>query len=234
MLPAVEELAAQGQRCVAVVQSPEASTRAKAAGPGAACGVDLRVAMWRSMSASPRVLTLCALLLMACGGSKPAGPTADQKAAEVTAAAKAKAAEDEVAIAARKAKREAEEKAKAEAEAKLTAEFERLCVLPEKLPKDPVAACEAVGKAHDAFVRRIGDAAAIAAWEGGGSDKALPMTVVRCTQADSLKTAACQKNALDGAGPELKDEVGKMMQLCIDKFAKKGQPPAGMPQRRPG
>ena len=60
------------------------------------------------------------------------------------------------------------------------------------------------------------------------------MTVVRCTQADSIKAAACQKNALDGAGPELKDEVGKLMQLCIDKFAAKGQPPAGMPQRRPG
>jgi hypothetical protein len=186
------------------------------------------------MSASPRILTLCAaLILTACGGSKPAGPGADQKAAEAAEAAK-KAAEDEAAIAARKAKREAEEKAKAEAAAKLTAELERLCVLPEKLPKDPVAACEAVGKAHDAFVRRIGDPAAIAAWDAGGSDKALPMTVVRCTQADSVKTAACQKHALDGAGPELKDEVGKMMQLCIDKFAAKGQPPAGMPQRRPG
>jgi hypothetical protein len=187
------------------------------------------------MSASPRLLTLCAaLILTACGGSKPAGPGPDQKAAEADAAAKVKAAEDEAAIAKRKAKREAEEKAKAEAEAKLSAELERLCVLPEKLPKDPVAACEAVGKAHDAYVRRIGDPAAIAAWDGGGSEKALPMTVVRCTQADSVKTAACQKNALDGAGPELKDEVGKMMQLCIDKFAKKGQPPAGMPQRRPG
>lgn len=187
------------------------------------------------MSALPRLLTLCAALsLMACGGSsKPAGTGADQKAADE--AAKVKAAADEAAVAARKAKREADEKAKVEAEAKLTAEFERLCVLPAKLPSDPVAACDAVGKAHDAFIRRVSDPAAVAAWDAGGSEKAIPMTVVRCTQADSVKTAACQKNALDGAGPELKDQVGKMMQLCIDKFAaKKGQAPAGMPQRRPG
>lgn len=185
------------------------------------------------MSATPRVLTICAALtLLACGGAKPAAPGPDQKAAE--AAAAAKAADDDAAVAARKAKREAEEQAKAAAEAKLSAELERLCVLPDKLPKDPVAACEAVGKAHDAYVRRIGDPAAIAAWDAGGSDKALPMTVVRCTQADSVKAAACQKHALDGAGAELKDEVGKLMQLCIDKFAAKGQPPAGVPKRRPG
>jgi colicin import membrane protein len=181
------------------------------------------------------MLMLCAALLtLACGGSKPAGPSADQKAADAAAAAKVKAAEDEVAVAARKAKREADEKAKADAQAKLAAEFERLCVLPDKLPRDPVAACEAVGKAHDAFIRRVSDPAAVTAWEAGGSEKAIPMTVVRCTQSDSIKAAACQKNALDGAGPELKDEVGKLMQLCIDKFAAKGQPPAGMPQRRPG
>lgn len=185
------------------------------------------------MPASPLVLTLCAALMLPACGSKPADAGAEQKAAAAEAA-KTKAAEDEAAVAARKAKREAEEKAKADAQAKLTAEFERLCVLPEKLPRDPVAACEAVGKAHDAFIRRVSDPAAVAAWEGGGSEKAIPMTVVRCTQADSIKAAACQKNALDGAGPELKDEVGKLMQLCIDKFAAKGQPPAGMPQRRPG
>lgn len=187
------------------------------------------------MPASPRLVLLSAALLsIACGGGSKAD-AADQKAKAAEADKAKKDAVDEAALAERKAKREAEAKAKVEAEAKLTAEFERLCVLPAKLPGDPVAACEAVGKAHDAFIRRVSDPAAIAAWDGGGSEKAIPMTVVRCTQADSVKAAACQKNALDGAGPELKDQVGKLMQLCIDKFAAgKGQPPAGMPQRRPG
>lgn len=185
------------------------------------------------MPASPLKLLLCAALLpLACGGgSKAEG--AEQKA-KAAAAEATKNAEDEARAAERKAKREAEAAAKAEAMAKIASEFVRLCVLPAKIPSDPVAACEAVGKAHDAFIRRVSDPAAIAAWDGGGSEKALPMTVVRCTQADSVKAAACQKNALDGAGPELKDHVGKLMQLCIDKFAAKGQAPAGVPQRRPG
>lgn len=173
-----------------------------------------------------------ALWMSACGGGEPPGPTPEQKQAE--AKKKEQEAAEEAAVAERKAKREAEQKAKAEAEAKVTAELERLCVVPEKLPKDPVAACDAVGKAYDAYIRRVGDAAAVAAWDGGEKDKSVPMAVVQCTQADSVKTAACQKNALDNAGPGLKDEVKKMMQICIDKFASKRQPPAGMPQRRPG
>jgi hypothetical protein len=86
-------------------------------------------------------------------------------------------------VTARKAKREAEEKAKTEADAKVAAELERLCVVPAKLPKDPVAACEEVGKAHDAFIRRVGDAKAVADWDASGKEAALPMTVVQCTQA---------------------------------------------------
>jgi hypothetical protein len=169
--------------------------------------------------------------LLACGGGAPKGPTAEQKQAEE--AKKAEDAKNEAGVAERKAKREAEVAAQAEAKTKVTAELERLTVLPEKLPKDPVAACEAVGKAHDEFVKRTGDAKAIAAWDAGGKDKALPMTIVQCAQADSVKTAACQKNALDGAGPELKDETKTIMQMCIDKFAAK-KAPAAMPKRRPG
>lgn len=182
----------------------------------------------------PRFLLALAFILAACGG-EPAGGGPDAKAAEAKKKKEQEEAELEAkAIAERKAKREAEEKAKADAQAKVTAEVERLAVLPEKLPKDPVAACDAVGKAHDAFIRRVGDAKAVADWDAGGKDKAIPMTVVQCTQADSVKAAACQKNALDGAGPELKDEVKRLMQACIDKFGSKRAPPAGMPQRRPG
>lgn len=173
------------------------------------------------------------MCLPACGGSKSDGPSAEQKAAEAKKKADEEAAEA-AAVTARKAKREADEKAKADADAKVAAELERLCVVPAKLPKDPVAACEDVGKAHDAYIRRVGDAKAVADWDASGKEAALPMTVVQCTQADSVKTAACQKNALEGAGPELKDHVKKMMQVCIDKFGSKRAPPSGMPQKRPG
>ena len=172
------------------------------------------------------------VLVFACGEPKPTGPTADEKAAA------AKKADDEAkeaaAVAERKAKREAEEKARAETEEKAKAAIERLSVLPAKLPKDPVAACEAVGQAQDAFVRRLGDDKAIAAWDGGGKDKALPMAIVQCTQADSVKTAACQKHMFDNAGPELKDATKQIMQVCIDKYGSTRKPPAGMPQKRPG
>jgi hypothetical protein len=172
-------------------------------------------------------------LALACGAPKPTGPTAEEKAA---AAKKAdEDAKEAAGIAERKAKREAEEKAKAEADTKATAELERLAgTLPAKLPRDPVAACDDVGKAQDAFVRRLGDPKAVAAWDAGGKDKAMPMTIVQCTQADSVKTAACQKNIFDTAGPELKDEARKIMQICIDKYGSTRKPPAGMPQKRPG
>jgi len=172
-------------------------------------------------------------LALGCGPGKPAGPGPDEQKAA------AKKAEDDAkeaaGIAERKAKREAEEKQKAEAEAETAAELERLAAaLPDKLPRDPVAACDAVGQAQDAFVRRLGDAKAVAAWDAGGKDKAIPMAIVQCTQADSVKTAACQKSIFDGASPRLKDEARKIMQICIDKYGSTRKPPAGMPQKRPG
>lgn len=179
---------------------------------------------------SPLVTLCLALTLSACGGSAPKGPPPAEQQAKADKEKQAVA--DEAAIAERKTKREAEDKAKAAAAATTTAELERLTVVPEKLPKN--TSCDEVGKSQDAFMRRVGDPKAIAAWDAGGKDRAIPMTVVQCTQADSIKVAACQKNALDGAGPELKDETKKMMQMCIDKFAERKAAPAGMPQKRPG
>lgn len=181
-----------------------------------------------------RLLLLCSTaLVLACGASNSAGSGADDQKAKQAAAKKAEEdAKEAAGVAERKAKREAEDKLKAEAELKITAELERLSVLPEKLPKG--VTCDTVGKAQDAFVRRLGDAKAIAAWDAGGKDKAIPMTIVQCTQADSVKTAVCQQNMFDSAGPELKDEARKIMQVCIDKYGSTRKPPAGMPQKRPG
>ncbi|MBK7826057.1 hypothetical protein [Nannocystis sp.] len=179
-----------------------------------------------------RLLLLCSTALaLACGG--PAGPNADDQKAKQAAAKQAEDdAKEAAGVAERKAKREAEDKLKAEAEVKIAAELERLSVLPDKLPKG--VTCDTVGTAQDAFVRRLGDAKAIAAWDAGGKDKAIPMTIVQCTQADSVKTAVCQQNMFDSAGPELKDETRKIMQVCIDKYGSTKKPPAGMPQKRPG
>ncbi len=178
------------------------------------------------------LLLLCSTaLVLACGG--PAGPSADDQKAKQAAAKQAEDdAKEAAGIAERKAKREAEDKLKAEAELKIAAELERLSALPDKLPKG--VTCDTVGTAQDAFVRRLGDAKAIAAWDAGGKDKAIPMTIVQCTQADSVKTAVCQQNMFDSAGPELKDEARKIMQVCIDKYGSTRKPPAGMPQKRPG
>jgi predicted small secreted protein len=180
------------------------------------------------------ILLCSALTLTACGGeTKKAGPTADEKAAE--AKKKEQEEADAKAVAERKAKREADEKAKAEADAKVKAELDKLIVLPAKLPKDPVAACDDAGKAQDAFVRRV-NPDGVKAWDEGGKDKAIPMTVVQCTQADSLEAAACMKNAFDGAGAELKDAAKQISQACIDKFPSKTKKPPGgaMPKKRPG
>lgn len=178
-------------------------------------------------------LTLLLLLpLVGCDDSAGDQPSAaDQKAAEEK---KAKEEADAAAVAERKAKREAEEKAEAEVAKKREEAVAQLCVLPETLPKDPVAACEAVGKAHDEFVRRVGTPEAIAAWEGGGSEKTIPMSVVQCTQADSLQAAACQKHALDHADADLLDETKLLLQTCIDKFPSKRRGGAPVLKKRPG
>jgi hypothetical protein len=155
---------------------------------------------------------------------------AGAKAAQAEADAKAQSA----ALAERKAKRDAEFATKQAAEQKVAGELERLCVAPDKLPKK-VPGCEEIGEARDAFVRRVSSPEEIAAWEGGGKEEAILMTVVQCTQADTPKVAVCQKNALDGAGPELKDHVKELLQTCIDKYGKgAAAATAAVPKKRPG
>ena len=169
------------------------------------------------------------LVLGACDSGE-----AEKKAA---AAAKAKADKDKAEaektaanIAKRKAEREAKATADAEAEEARRLELMRLCVVPDPLPKE-IPSCQDVGEAHDAYVRRVGDADAVAKWDGGGKESDMPMTVVRCNQADSNKVALCQKNALDNAGPELLDHVAPMLQRCIDKFGKGGGRPGAVPAK---
>ena len=166
-------------------------------------------------------------------GSKKNQQATDAKAKAEQSEADAKA--QSAAVAERKAKREAEFKAAQESEQKVASELERLCVAPDKLPKK-VPTCEDVATAQDAFVRKVSSPEEVSAWEGGGKEDATAMTIVQCTQADSSQVAVCQKNALDGAGPELKDHVDKILQTCIDKYGKAGGGGAAVavPKKRPG
>lgn len=169
------------------------------------------------------------LLLPACDSG---ADTKKADAAKAAAAQEKEKAEKDASVAKRRAEREAEQKAGAEIEAKRTAEFARLCVLPDPLPKKSPS-CEDVGEAHDAFVRRVGEPDAVAKWDAGGKDAAMPMTVVRCTQAASNKVAMCQKNALDGAGAEMLGFEKDLLQKCIEAFGKAGGK-AGMVPPKPG
>jgi hypothetical protein len=147
------------------------------------------------------------MICLACGGG---GKTAAQAAAETKKEEKKVDAKMDAAIAKRKAEREAKEKAAKEAEEKIAAAVEAATVLPEKMPKNIEAGCDEVAKAHDRFMQRLFDGPALEKWNGGLKGTQMPMTKVQCTQADSLKVAACQINALDSATPELKKELPKL------------------------
>lgn len=138
---------------------------------------------------------------------------------------------DEEALARRKAEREAEQQAKQQAEEHLRNELIRLSIVPEG-EKPP--SCEEVSQAYDMFVRRVGDEAMIAKWDGGENEEAMAMAVVQCTQSGSGKVAACQKHALDNAGPELAAHAEDLLDKCIDKFGKAGGDPGVVPSKPAG
>jgi hypothetical protein len=132
----------------------------------------------------------------------------------------------EKAMAERKAKREADDKAKLEAaEAKRVA-IDKIAVKPAKPPKKLEEACNAVAEAQDRFMQRLHTGEVLQKWTDA-KETQLPMTIVQCASAGSLDVAGCQMAALDSAGPELKEDLPEILQVCIDKFGPKG-PPAGV------
>lgn len=168
-------------------------------------------------------------MLLACGGNAEAEA---KKAAEAKAAAEEKKKMDE-ALAKRKAEREAKAQAEEDAKKKVEEAIAKVAVLPEKMPKDLVKACDAVAEAQDEFMKRHYKDEALKKWEAGKGTQ-LPMTKVQCTQSDSIEVAACQKNALDTAPTELRKKLPDLLRVCIEKFGKKGAPPtAAMPKPKP-
>ena len=97
-----------------------------------------------------------ALASIACDGGipQPDPAKADAKESKV----------DEEALARRKAEREAKQRDKEEAEQRLIEEKQRLCVVPDPMPKD-APTCQQVAEAHDAYIRRAGDPDTVAKWQ---------------------------------------------------------------------
>jgi hypothetical protein len=177
-----------------------------------------------------RSILATTMLCLACGGG---GKTAAQAAADAKKEEKKVDAKMEAAIAKRKAEREAKEKEAKEAEEKIKAAIDAAAVLPEKLPKNVEAGCKEVANAHDRFMKRLYDGTALEKWNSGVKDTQMAMTTVQCSQADSVKVAGCQINALDTAGPELKKKLPELFRTCISKYAKKGGvPPSSAPPKR--
>lgn len=93
-----------------------------------------------------------------------------------------------------------------------------LATLPEEMPKDLTAACEARAAAEDDFMTRNFEGEALTKWEGAKATQ-LGMVKTNCAKAQNLEVAACQANALNNAPKELAKNLPDLLQACGDKFA---------------
>lgn len=158
---------------------------------------------------------LCAALIVpalaGCDKKEEAPAKTDEKTAQEK--------EVEERLAKKRAEREAKEKAAKEAEEKKQAMIAEIAVLPEEgeMPKDIEKACKAVAQANDDFMNRLYEGDAIERWnEAKGTQ--LPMTEAQCKKSGSIEVAACQVNAMNKAGPELKKALPDLLRACIEKF----------------
>lgn len=119
----------------------------------------------------------------------------------------------------RRGERLAKEQVEKDAEERLKQAIDEVAVVSKVEIKDLTKACKAVAKAHDAFMRRHFQGEELDKWTQS-KDFQLDMTHKRCVKHGSVEVAACQKHALDNAGPELSKEVPAMFVRCIDKFGK--------------
>ena len=161
------------------------------------------------------------LLSVVCAGVGVAGcgPSEAELAAAKAAADKKKAEEAamEARLAEKRAEREAAKKAK-EAEEKAYAEkVDKLCVVPEKLPKDLKKACDVVAQENDAFMTRMYTGEALERWQKA-KQMQLGMTTAQCNKTGSVKVAACQATAMRNAGEDLKKGLPDLMRRCIEKY----------------
>ncbi len=157
-----------------------------------------------------RVLTLSLLLSIPACDSSPA-PTA-------TKAEEEKKAED-AELKARLEKRAAERKAKEEADRKAeedrAAKVQEVATLPEgaKLPKKVAQACDQVGEAQTAFMKKF---------HADVPDDALTTQVglikKQCNSLEKVEVAMCWKYALDATTDELKGAINDYLKVCLEKY----------------
>jgi hypothetical protein len=158
---------------------------------------------------SRRVLTLALLLSIPACDSKPTPTTekADEKKSE------------EADLKARLEKRAADRKAKEEADKKaeedLAAKVKEVSVIPEgaKLPKKIAQACEQVGEAQTAFMKKFhADVPEDAVFTQVGLIKK------QCNSLEKVEIAMCWKFALDATTEELKGAINEYLKVCMEKY----------------
>jgi hypothetical protein len=131
-------------------------------------------------------------------------------------------------VAERLAKKRAEREAAEKALVEKAAAIQALAVLPDPMPKDLAAACDAAAKAQDEFMMRNFEGEGLAKWnEAKGTQ--LGMVKTSCAKAQSIEIPACQANAMNNAPPEFKKDLPDILKACMDKFGGEGggaAPPA--------
>jgi hypothetical protein len=162
------------------------------------------------------VVPIAALLLAGCGEKSDPDKVAQafsiesKQQRDVEAARAAKASQDA----------EAHERARSEAQ-QLQAAIDASAVLPNPLPADGVAACDAVVEAYDAFMKGGSEADQLA-WSDGRRRK-LGERRTACAKVSNLRVAACEARALANPpasfGERDRAEAARMlMERCHEKF----------------
>jgi hypothetical protein len=158
-----------------------------------------------------------------------AGLSACDKPEEKKDEKKDEQSEEDKLVAERVAKKRAEREAAEKAAADKVAAIQALAVLPEKMPKDLKAACEAAAVAQDDFMTRNFEGEGLAKWnEAKGTQ--LGMVKTNCAKAQSIEIPACQANAMNNAPPDFKKDLPDLLKACIDKFSTEGGAAAPPPQ----
>jgi hypothetical protein len=140
---------------------------------------------------------------------------------------KAEPTEAEKEVAERLAKKRADREAAEKALVDKAAAIQALAVLPETMPKDLAAACDAAAQAQDEFMMRNFEGEGLAKWnEAKGTQ--LGLVKSSCVEGQNIEVPACQTNAMNTAPPEYKKDLPDLLKACMDKFGGGGggAPPA--------
>jgi hypothetical protein len=170
--------------------------------------------------------------IVACGGDKQA-PVDESIAKAMQMESKQQKIHDEAKQRDRQERADAATQ-KRQAEERRAAELDAAAVLPDPMPPDLAAACEAVVNAYDEFMKR-GRENDVLTWHDGRRRK-LGERRTACSTQGSLEVAACQSKALTGDPPTLAEvertEAARLlMARCADKF---GAPAKAQPGESQG